>query len=303
MQIGNICDIGRKRTLNEDCILCINLSITSNSIAETSGLFVVADGMGGHKAGEIASRLATREMARQCLSGLPELTSEETGITPAIQNPGSMVELAVGIANKTIYDVSVNDSSLQGMGTTIVAALITGQDLFVTSAGDSRCYIINENEIVQVTKDHSLAQEMLDVGLIAPEEVRTHPRKNVLTHVLGYEEKVEADSFNRKLYEGDYVLLCSDGLWGVLTDHQIKETVLKAVSPQQACVELVAQANDMGGPDNISVIIIRPESLPIRQEVLEAETQVLAVSGRASAPMQKERKGFFSLFGRKKSID
>jgi protein phosphatase len=232
---------------------------------------------------------------------MPELTHEENATIPAIENPGKMVAMAVNIANKTIYDLSKKDSSLQGMGTTIVAALITGQDLFLTSVGDSRCYIINANEIVQVTRDHSLAQEMLEAGLIAPDEVRTHPRKNVLTHVLGYEEKVEADSFNRKLYQGDNVLLCSDGMWGVLTDPQIKETVLKAEDPQQACIDLVAQANEAGGPDNISVIIVRPERLPIRQEVLEAETQVMATSGRSGdGTASPERKGFFSLFQKKR---
>ncbi len=124
-----------------------------------------------------------------------------------------------------------------------------------------------------MTKDHSLVQEMLDAGLITPEEARTHPRKNVITRVVGYYQEVEADSYQRKLYQGDNILLCSDGLWGVLPDQEITETVLAAETPEQACIQLVDQANQLGGPDNISVIVARPEQLPSWQDLVTADTQ------------------------------
>jgi serine/threonine protein phosphatase PrpC len=299
VKIGYRCDIGKKREINEDNILCVQLDTTVNSMTGNAGLFSLADGMGGHKAGEIASRLAVTEVARMCMAAFPGLTVELSTGAPKIVDTARILSLAVNVANKTIYNLSQKDADLSGMGTTIVAALVSGQDAYVINAGDSRCYIINENEIMQVSTDHSLAHEMVVAGLITAEEATTHPRKNVLTRVVGYEEKLEPESYNRKLYNSEHILLCSDGLWSVVLDQQIKEIVLKAGTPQLACDELIALANELGSPDNISVIVVAPENLPIRSDVLEAETQVLAVSGHNDGPASQQRKSFVSFFQKK----
>ena len=299
METGYSSDKGRKREQNEDSVLCIQLDASMDKLKECAGLFIVADGMGGHKAGETASRLAVSETARTCMAALPGLLNENSN-APATENPAKIIELAINMASKAIYDLSQKEKDMDGMGTTIVVALVAGQDLYVTNVGDSRCYIINENEIVQVSTDHSLAHEMVMAGLITAEESKTHPRKNVLTRVVGYDEKLTMESHNRKLYCGDNILLCSDGLWGVVPDQQIKETVLAAATPQEACDRLVATANDLGGPDNISVIIARPEALPDRKDVLEAETVVLSAGERSGLTSPKARKGFFSFLRRPK---
>jgi len=128
---------------------------------------------------------------------------------------------------------------------------------------------------MQVTKDHSEVQELVDAGIITPEQAMTHPQKNVITRVLGYYRDAAVDSHRLKLYQEDFVLLCSDGLWEVLTDRAIAEVVLAAQRPEQACLQLVTHANNLGGPDNISVIIVRPENLPSWQELVNRDTQVM----------------------------
>jgi protein phosphatase len=147
--------------------------------------------------------------------------------------------------------------------------------MYVAHLGDSRCYIINNRETTQVTRDHSEVQEMVDAGLITAEQAMAHPQKNVITRVLGYYRDVAVDSHHLKLYQEDNVLLCSDGLWEVLTDRAISEVVLAAAGPESACLELITQANNLGGPDNISVIVARPENLPSWQELINRDTQVM----------------------------
>ena len=296
MQIGYLSDIGRRKEQNEDSLLCLRLDAESDSISDLSGLFIVADGMGGHSAGEVASKMAIRLMARVCLSRLLGLDDKYTPNEPVSHDPGKILQVALGFANGIIYETSRKESSTRGMGTTISAALIHRQDLYCINAGDSRCYIINDSENIRVTKDHSLVQEMADAGLITAEETRTHPKKNILTRVVGYDNKVQPDTYHRKLYQGDFILLCSDGLWGVVQDGQIKETVLSSATLQQACSSLVEQANQLGGPDNISVILVKPENLPVRQDIMDAETQVLQVGDTPEEKPEKQRKGLFSFF-------
>jgi protein phosphatase len=296
VQIGYISDIGKRKESNEDSILCLRLDAQSNSISEMSGLFIVADGMGGHNAGEIASKLGIRLMARVCLSRMLGLDDKYSPDEPVIGDPGMILHVALGVANSIIYNTAKKDNSLHGMGTTISAALIIGQDLYIINAGDSRCYIINEKENIRVTKDHSLVQEMVDAGLITPAETATHPQKNILTRVVGYDNKVKPDSYHRRMYQGDHILICSDGLWSVTPDQRIREIILAAATPQQACIDLVDQANQLGGPDNISVIVVKPDNLPVRQDIMEAETQILQVSELQVEKNTQQRKGLFSFF-------
>jgi serine/threonine protein phosphatase PrpC len=264
MELGFSWDTGLTRKLNEDSILCVTFELRSHRGAVSAGLFAVADGMGGHNAGEIASDLAARSFQAECISGL--MAQPET-------SPLSVLTAAFNKANGAIIDAA-RDRALQGMGTTLTSALVIGQDLYVAHIGDSRCYVINNREVLQITKDHSLVQQLVDGGLITPEQARTHPRRNEITRVLGYASESPPDLFQVKLYAGDNILLCSDGLHGVLSPVVLGQTVLEAPDANQACLDLTAAANAAGGPDNISVIIIKPENLPSWQAMISAGTSV-----------------------------
>jgi PPM family protein phosphatase len=264
MQVGYCWDTGLVRKLNEDSILSITFEMRSYQGIVTAGLFVVADGMGGHNAGEIASDLAARTFQAECISSL---------LTHQADLPLTIMEKAFIKANNTVVSAA-KDSSLQGMGTTLTAALVIGPDLYVAHIGDSRCYIINSRETLQATKDHSLVQQMVEAGLITPELARVHPRRNEITRVLGYAQDTKPDLVHAKLYSGDNILLCSDGLHGVLEPAVLEQTVNKNSDICQACTDLIEEANKAGGPDNISVIIVKPENLPSWQAIIGAQTTV-----------------------------
>ena len=228
------------------------------------GLFAVADGMGGHNAGEVASDLATKSLHTWCISGLTAQSSAP---------PLSILASAFNEANKKVLDAA-SDKELQGMGTTLTAALVIGGDMYVAHIGDSRCYVINSWETIQVTKDHSIVQQLVETGTITSEQARNHPRRNEITRVLGYSQDITPDLHHIKLYAGDNILLCSDGLCSVLPSNTITETVLSSLNTNQACIDLTAQANLAGGPDNISVIVIRPSNLPSWQAAIAAQTGI-----------------------------
>jgi len=281
-------------------VMWLEFNAKFHSGTESAGLFVVADGMGGHNAGEVASEWGIRTFARECLSRLLEPVNQpEQEEAATADEPNGILDLAVKAANKLLFEKAKEKDIFQGMGTTMTVALVIGQDLYVSHVGDGRCYIINDRETIQITKDHSLVQEMVDGGLLTREEARTHPRKNVITRVVGYYQEVESDSYHRKLYQGDNILLCSDGLWDVLSDQKITEIVLTSETPQQACVELVAQANQLGGPDNISVIIVRPEGLPSWQELATLDTQTRKVPETNESQVKKPHGKLLSTFRRK----
>lgn len=278
MQVDYKCDVGQARQLNEDSVLCLMFDVEFGSNRQSAGLFIVADGMGGHNAGEIASEWGVKMVARECLPRLLCIQAESSGKPGShtlADDPQAALVNAINVANLSLFKKAREKQTFQGMGTTITAALIIGQDMYVAHLGDSRCYVINNRETIQVTKDHSEVQELVDAGLITPEQAMTHPRKNVITRVLGYYRDVAVDSHHLKLYQEDNVLLCSDGLWEVLTDRAITEVVLNAQGPEQACLGLVTHANNLGGPDNISVIMVRPENLPSWQELVNMNTQVM----------------------------
>jgi PPM family protein phosphatase len=267
LEVGYSWDTGLARKLNEDSIVSITFELRSHQGAVSAGLFAVADGMGGHNAGEIASDLAARTFQAECISGL----LAQPGTPPL-----SILADAFNKANNTVV-TAARDAALQGMGTTLTAALIIGQEMYVAHIGDSRCYIINSREILQVTRDHSLVQRLVDDGLLTPEQARIHPRRNEITRVLGYMADATPDLFQVKLYAGDKILLCSDGLHGLLSTGTIEQTVNKAPDLNQACIDLTAAANAEGGPDNISVIVARPENLPSWQAMITAKTSVRVV--------------------------
>lgn len=267
MEVGYSWDTGLMRKLNEDSILSITFELRSYHGIVSAGLFAVADGMGGHNAGEIASDLASRTFQAECVSGL---------LSQEAPSPLDVMESAFIKANNTVVSAA-RERSLEGMGTTLTAALIIGPDMYVVHIGDSRCYIINGRESLQVTKDHSLVQQLVEAGLLTPEQARVHPRRNEITRVLGYAPDTMPDLIHIKLYAGDTVLLCSDGLHGVLDPATLEHTVANTPDPDRACADLTAEANKAGGPDNISVILIKPENLPSWQAMINAMTTVRTV--------------------------
>jgi serine/threonine protein phosphatase PrpC len=264
LETGYSWDTGQLREVNEDSILCTSFDLRTHLGIISAGLFAVADGMGGHNAGEIASDLATRTLHTECISGL---------LAQSPAPPASILAAAFKKANRKVLD-SATVAELKGMGTTLTAALVIGNELYVAHVGDCRCYVINKRETFQVTKDHSVVQQLLDAGTITAEEANNHPRRNEITRVLGYSRSIHPDLNYVKLYAGDNILLCSDGLCGVLSSAAISATVIDAPNPNQACLELTAQANQAGGRDNISVILIKPDNLPSWQAMITAETSI-----------------------------
>lgn len=239
-----ISDMGRIRELNEDSFGIFNSE-------EACGCFaVLADGMGGHNAGEVASAMAV------------DLVSAELEKTVCEQDKKDIVYnliSAVDYANQKIFDLSAKDLSKSGMGSTLTVAYFSGSELYFANIGDSRAYVICGNEIKQITVDHSLVWEMVEKGMITPEEAKHHPEKNIITRALGTERSVDADVFEYSVKSGDIVLLCSDGLVDMLEDKEIFETVRSSENIEEAAKNLVKKANENGGSDNITVVALKFE--------------------------------------------
>jgi PPM family protein phosphatase len=225
IEVGSATDIGRVRERNEDSVLV------------SPPLYVVADGMGGHRGGQVASQVALEAM-----EGL------------ATEGRGSLAD-HVRRANRAVWDRSVEDERLSGMGTTLTAAQIDGASALIAHVGDSRAYLLREGSLQQLTADHTLVARMVKSGEITEAEAEVHPHKNVLTRALGTEE-VEVDEDSIGLVDGDRLLLCSDGLTGMVTEDQIQAILENSDQPQQAADRLVKAANRAGGIDNITVVVL-----------------------------------------------
>ncbi|MFH1755785.1 MAG: Stp1/IreP family PP2C-type Ser/Thr phosphatase [Candidatus Latescibacterota bacterium] len=239
-------DTGKVRQQNEDS--CGSFVPSDPDEREKKGvLYIVADGMGGHRGGEVASRLAVATIRAHYYSN--------QAITPAAALAEAFQE-----ANRLIYERSQSDETLIGMGTTCTAMLIIGQEAFFAHVGDSRAYLSREGALRQITEDHSLVGEMLRAGLITREDARTHPQRNVITKSLGVQKSVQADhpSTPFVIESGDVFLLCSDGLTALVSDDDIK-SALGAADSNSACSQLIDLANQKGGLDNITVQVIRIE--------------------------------------------
>lgn len=232
-------DIGRRRQLNQDFIYC-----SETPVGNLPNVFIVADGMGGHNAGDYASVLAV------------ETVVEEIGASFE-KNPVKILEQAIKKANTILRQRASENFSLSGMGTTLVAATCIGRYLEVANVGDSRLYVVGD-DITQITVDHSLVEEMVRMGGIDREEARTHPDKNIITRAVGAKDDVEIDFFNLELQTGDMVLLCSDGLTNMVDDEMIRRIIKNGGNLRDRVEELVETANLNGGKDNISVIVIEP---------------------------------------------
>ena len=241
MKFYAITDIGRKRELNEDYIYT-----SGQPIGALPNLFIVADGMGGHKAGDYASM----HTVDRFVEVIREL-GEEHGVQDAINE-------AVTAANAYIYQRSRENSNLSGMGTTLVLASCIGNEAIVANIGDSRLYLVNDDAMTQITRDHSLVEEMVTLGGIDREMARNHPDKNIITRAVGVKEKVAADFFEVDLPKGDKLLLCSDGLTNMLRDEEIYQIIQNNKELEQAAKALVDAANENGGRDNIAVVLVEP---------------------------------------------
>ena len=233
-------DVGKLRNINQDFVYA-----SDQSVGNLPNLLIVADGMGGHNAGEYASRYAVEAMVDHIGK------AEEKGPVPLLSG-------AVRAANEAVLQRSVSDKAMEGMGTTVVAATVVDECLYIANVGDSRLYIIDDG-IEQITRDHSLVEEMVRAGEIARSSARTHPDKNVITRAVGLRKKLKADYFDVSLNPADLLLLCSDGLTNMVDDEDILRIVKGAASIEEAAQELVDTANRNGGSDNISVILARPD--------------------------------------------
>jgi PPM family protein phosphatase len=240
--VGATTDVGAVRTRNEDSILS---EPTDSADAKSRGwLGIVADGLGGHRSGDVASNLAIT-------------TTRETFYKRArgSSTTGERLRAAIEKSNEAIVAAGDGAEDQAQMASTITAAVIEGSKLVLGQVGDSRAYLIRNSRVRQVTRDHSLVEELIRSGNLTPEEALHHPNRNVITRALGTRATVEVDVFEEDLRDEDVVLLCSDGLYRVVGDAEIARALI--AEPQAAAESLVALANQRGGPDNISVIIVR----------------------------------------------
>ena len=229
-------DIGSKRSMNQDHMYC-----NTEPVGSFQNLLIVADGMGGHRAGDYASRLCVETMVQSL-----EKSAHKT--------PVSLFEEAVTAANKAVFEESASHVEYEGMGTTVVACTLEENTLYIANIGDSRLYLIRDG-IEQITDDHSLVEEMVKQGNITESEARIHPQKNIITRALGINEEVQADFFEIDVEQGDVIMLCSDGLSNMIEDEDMEYIVKNSDTLQTAAESLVARANENGGNDNITVVL------------------------------------------------
>ena len=240
MRVYSATDVGQKRKMNQDYVF-----VSKDPVGNLPNLFVVADGMGGHNAGDFASSHAVQIL-------VDEIRKD------ADFNPIKVLRHAIETANMEILERPQQDEALIGMGTTMVVATIVGHYAYVANVGDSRLYLI-QGQIRQVTRDHSLVQEMVRMGELKPEEARNHPDKNIITRALGAERTVDIDFFDLKMEPDSTILMCSDGLSNMVEDSKIEEIILdKTEELPRKGEELLEEANRNGGKDNIAVILVEP---------------------------------------------
>jgi serine/threonine protein phosphatase PrpC len=255
--VGQRSDAGRVRELDEDSLLAMTLSPTFESqTAPVLGLFAVADGMGGHDSGEVASSLALQVLAERAIRYiiLPSLSVRSSSPEEIV---GSL-EDAILAANDAVYLARQKRGS--DMGTTVTAALVRTDRLFLAHVGDCRAYRWNSDGLDQLTVDHSVVARMIADGQAEPEEIYTHPHRSVIYRSIGDKPLVDVDTAVLPLEPGDRLILCCDGLWEMIYDEGIEDVMMQESDPQLACDQLVRRANLAGGEDNISVIVVQVEA-------------------------------------------
>ena len=239
--------IGRRRDMNQDYMYT-----STTPVGSLPNLFVVADGMGGHNAGEYASRFTVDKVV--------EVISQS-----GQQEPVAAMKEALTEANSQLLEEAGADPSKSGMGTTVVAATVIGDLLHVANIGDSRLYVIDHEAIRQITRDHSLVEEMVRLGEMDKAAAKVHPDKNIITRAIGVTRELAVDFFEVELRPEDMILLCSDGLTNMVEDEEIKEIVLEQKNIVEKAEKLINTANENGGKDNITVILIEPFSDEVKE--------------------------------------
>lgn len=242
MNIFGMTDIGAVRSENQD-------SYTVRHLGEQVAIAVVCDGMGGARAGNVASAVAVETFA----AAVEDLCSQK--MPEGERSCYHVLREACLHANTQVYQLSRSDEQYRGMGTTLVAALLVGSDAYVVNVGDSRCYHMQNDKIYQVTKDHSLVQLLVTRGDITPEEARVHPKKNLITRALGVDRDVAADCYHLSVQDGDRLLLCSDGLSNVLPDDVLLEQALAPIPLEERCRNLMRMTLEQGAPDNVTIVM------------------------------------------------
>lgn len=259
ISVFGMTDVGNRREKNEDSYI----------INTEHNLYVVADGMGGHLGGEIASKLAVATIEKVLTSVLhdPEMTLQaDLEIKPG--DYCAYLQYAIGVASSRIFYRAANDPSLHGMGTTVVAIMFNGGKAYIGHVGDSRCYVVRDGRIRQLTQDHSLVGEQLRAGVISAAEVKNHKLKNIITRSVGFQNDVDVDIIVRPIKKGDKFVICSDGLTNMVSNDVLLEIVNER-GPREACMELIERANLNGGDDNITVIMTEV----ISSELVEMEDE------------------------------
>ncbi|MCD8365742.1 MAG: Stp1/IreP family PP2C-type Ser/Thr phosphatase [Clostridiales bacterium] len=240
MKLSSLTDIGIRREMNQDYFFA-----SEDPVGRLPNLFIVADGMGGHNAGEFASRCAVETIAAEARATRKN-------------NPDEILSDCIKSANYSVRTYARQHPEMYGMGTTVVAAVLAGTMLTTVNVGDSRLYLVGER-IRQITRDHSLVQEMVRMGEIDERSARQHPDRNIITRAVGADEFVQADIFMTALEPGERILMCSDGLTNMVEDEEICRIVNESADPEKKTEYLVELANKNGGKDNITVILIDPE--------------------------------------------
>ena len=239
MKTFSMTDVGMVREVNEDTVF-----VSNTPIGNLPNLLVVADGMGGHKAGDYASQCAV-DIVKGRIAGTTE------------NNPEVMIKDAIAEANRTLLEKAKSDTRLRGMGTTLVVATVIDKTLYFANVGDSRLYLLNR-DIKQLSRDHSLVQEMVRLGGINEEEAKNHPDKNIITRAVGAKEKLEVDFYEYRLKRGDTILMCTDGLSNMVEDEDIFRIVKSSRDVVEAVGKLIERAKENGGKDNIGVVVAKP---------------------------------------------
>ncbi len=263
---GAVSDRGRVRANNEDHFL----------VDEKNNIFIIADGMGGHRSGEVASKMACDVIAKNLATVLQQKAdgNGETmvfgGNDPALSEVANFAVSSIKIANEVIYEASVSYSQNKGMGTTLVLTLYLNNSYIICWVGDSRAYLVRQGQLSQLTRDHSVVQEQIDKGLITAQQAESSEYKNVLTRALGTDTNVVPGLVEKEAAGGDFVLLCTDGLTKMLSDEQILAHFNDDTTPQSIADQLVAAANEAGGRDNVSAIVLHVQGTTVWDKLINS---------------------------------
>lgn len=237
-------DIGKVREINQDAYFYLE--------DDKLPIFIIADGMGGHKAGEVASNTAISTIVSHYQENKQKIIDGEMFIPEFINE-------SVSLANEKLIYESENDDELKGMGTTITMCLILEKELYIGHVGDSRAYLLRDNKLTQLTQDHSLVGELLRTGSITKEEALNHPKKNVILRAIGTDKELKTDVFTKDLKAKDKIILCTDGLTNMVSEERILETINMEDDPSEICTKLVNISNEIGGIDNTTIMLIKAE--------------------------------------------